>query len=134
MKRELRDEWVERLLSGEYEQCESVLRSAEQSNAFCCLGVLADIYAPDDWNTRVEDLLDRTAGWYEHQGCDALLSADMCESLGITSDQQNYYAEQNDAGKTFPEIAEMIGADDDLLDEYPPSEPLSDCITRPQIP
>jgi hypothetical protein len=43
MDPDIKDEWVSRLRSGDYEQTTGQLRDEE--NGRCCLGVLCDIYA-----------------------------------------------------------------------------------------
>lgn len=45
MKQEIRDEWVKRLRSGDYEQGLGYLRHGEEGEAstYCCLGVLCEI-------------------------------------------------------------------------------------------
>lgn len=49
MKRELRDEWVRRLRSGQYKQGRSRFRSTDDT--FCCLGVLADVLVDEGLGT-----------------------------------------------------------------------------------
>ena len=41
MKSEIKKLWVEALRSGEYQQCKGVLHD---SNGYCCLGVLTELY------------------------------------------------------------------------------------------
>jgi len=45
MKPEIKARWVEALRSGKYEQGRGALRS--DTNQFCCLGVLCDLYAKE---------------------------------------------------------------------------------------
>lgn len=42
MKEDIKNEWVKRLRSGDYEQAQSALFNPE-NNAYCCLGVLCEI-------------------------------------------------------------------------------------------
>jgi hypothetical protein len=42
VKKQLRDEWVKALRSGEYKQCRGTLYDYNKT-AFCCLGVLSEI-------------------------------------------------------------------------------------------
>ena len=50
MDPELKSRWVAALRSGKYAQGRHSLRSADDK--FCCLGVLADVLAPEDWEKR----------------------------------------------------------------------------------
>lgn len=43
-----KDKWLAALRSGDYKQTKGKL-STTHGKRFCCLGVLADIIAPDDW-------------------------------------------------------------------------------------
>ena len=45
--RELRDEWVAALRSGDYPQGQGALKTAD---GYCCLGVLCDIVDPKGWS------------------------------------------------------------------------------------
>lgn len=47
MKEEVKAELIRRLESGQVRQASCSLRTSD--NAFCCLGVICDIVAPDDW-------------------------------------------------------------------------------------
>ena len=49
MDKELKAKWIAALRSGKYKQGAGELKTSE--NSFCCLGVLADVIAPDDWMT-----------------------------------------------------------------------------------
>lgn len=44
MKPEIKDKWLDALRSGKYKQTKNMLRN---KNAYCCLGVLADIYSKE---------------------------------------------------------------------------------------
>ena len=51
MIKEIKEDWIKALRSGDYEQGEEYLRSGE--NHFCCLGVLCDLFLNEktgrDW-------------------------------------------------------------------------------------
>lgn len=50
INRELIEQWLEALKSGNYKQVQGKLRTPEAERpGHCCLGVLADIVAPDNW-------------------------------------------------------------------------------------
>ena len=48
MKKEVKEQWLEALRSDKYRQARNTLRS-ETGKAFCCLGVLNDLYMDDDF-------------------------------------------------------------------------------------
>jgi len=47
MKKEVMEQWVKALRSGDYKQCEGALQDA--SGNYCCLGVLCDISKLTEW-------------------------------------------------------------------------------------
>ena len=94
--------WVEALRSGKYEQGRHRLRDNE--NGFCCLGVACDVFGPDDWDG------------LKFLGEVSYLPPAVMEFFGI-SDRRAFYrhdlmkttlADQNDKGKSFAEIADII--------------------------
>lgn len=48
MNGELKAKWLEALRSGRYKQGQGRLR--DESNQFCCLGVLCDVGVPGQWD------------------------------------------------------------------------------------
>jgi hypothetical protein len=56
MNAELKAQWIAALRSGEYEQGSWQLRygSPDEGLNHCCLGVLCDVVAPDNWNDNNE--------------------------------------------------------------------------------
>ena len=44
MDQDVKQEWIEALRSGDYEQGVGALRKANGTDTFCCLGVLCDLY------------------------------------------------------------------------------------------
>src|SRR6185503_10300407 len=54
MNPEFKAKWLEALRSGRYQQATDVLR--DESNCFCCLGVLADIIDPTGWSPTVAEI------------------------------------------------------------------------------
>lgn len=107
--------WVEALRSGEYRQTREVLRD---EHGFCCLGVACDLYAKEH-----PDI----SQWYEHsydRGFDfddllGTLPTHVRDWLGLNYDDGRYatgsLTEDNDDGKTFAEIADIIESEPDLL-------------------
>lgn len=86
----------------------------------CCLGVLCDLLAKNDWQQEewVDDddveptILDEPD--FEHDwhhswdNGENLLSDYALAQVGLTEDQQNALAQLNDGGKSFSEIADFI--------------------------
>ena len=121
MKKEIADELVTALRSGDYPQARSQLRTPD---GYCCLGVLCDIA----YNEEVID------GWMEHvnpndgltryriAGESGILPDSVQQWAGMKTDNGGYYldnddpeeemanclAQDNDGGKTFAEIADFI--------------------------
>ncbi len=97
--------WVEALRSGVYEQGKSVLRNDTE---FCCLGVIADEVAPNNWS--------KESGTYYHtftynittHKTYGTLSHTLCDFLGISATEMGLLINMNDSGKTFAEIADWI--------------------------
>lgn len=55
MNQQIKEQWVAALRSGEYQQTRTVLHDSE---GFCCLGVLADLYLKEvgkKWDVIAED-------------------------------------------------------------------------------
>lgn len=104
MNPEIKAKWVAALRSGKYKQGQGELRDGKK---FCCLGVLCDIHAKTNrgkWSA---------AGTYH--GEDLVLPVDVRKWAGLkeqnpilTGPSLTTLAEENDAGKTFTEIASLI--------------------------
>ena len=99
----IKEEWVKRLRSGEYEQGQGVLKDIDDT--YCCLGVLASIY-----------LDEHNKGWRFEECYDRLyLPKAIVNWAGLS----NYYNDinindkcslvsMNDEGCSFEEIADVI--------------------------
>ncbi len=104
-QKEHRRLWVEALRSGKYQQGDGVLRS---DGKFCCLGVACDISGLGEWI--VEDGNDR----YEFDGDirSGGIPRAMLGYFGLKETMGEYgltsLADQNDNGKPFTEIADII--------------------------
>ena len=44
-----REQWIEALRSGKYEQAKGILRDVDDNNKFCCLGVACEISGLGEW-------------------------------------------------------------------------------------
>lgn len=122
---EARQNWVEALRSGEYEQGKAVLRTGD--NRYCCLGVACDLLRKLEgighWDTSTLDFVvssRENGGVFEKRSGSLPLVA--CKWLGGVShcgrlnDGSNYLDALNDEGKTFSEIANLIESGDLALD------------------
>lgn len=116
--------WVAALRSGEYKQAKGALRKRD---AFCCLGVLCDLYSkspegtaagavwvdgrfyedPDDTLGQEEVLPPRVREWIGTTN-DAAGETEREDEYGERS--TNVLTEWNDTGVPFAEIADMIEA------------------------
>lgn len=102
MNEELKQQWVEALRSGEYQQTTGCLRDI---GGFCCLGVLCDILDRSCWDVHTDDSYGVTDYSYGDGDEDALIPADISERIGLPRRVQEDLAELNDHGFSFAEIA-----------------------------
>lgn len=99
--------WVEALRSGAYRQTHGVLRTSNEPDAYCCLGVLTDLYCKETRSTWGEALAGhedeclppRVRVWAGTDSEDPDLN-DGAESRSASG--------FNDDGTSFTEIADMI--------------------------
>lgn len=112
MQAELKQQWLEALRSGKYEQGQSNLCSISYRGGFehCCLGVLAEVYGRKRSDLINHDHLDRI-------GLSRLLGEWGDHDLGFNANNpethhtvQRKLAAMNDGGKSFAEIADWIEA------------------------
>lgn len=125
MKAEVKELWVNALLSGEYVQATGKLHSIEMGQTgFCCLGVLCDLAVQQRIikPPKVSDTQYDTVMFYGHQEAHELLPYEVMEWAEIDSDNGTFEAiwadmtcktvaslvDLNDGGKTFIELAEYI--------------------------
>ena len=103
MKKEIADKWIEALESGKYKQAAGVLFDGE---GHCCLGVLCEVLGEKPEREH-EDYS------YQYDGDAGVLSEALMEKAGMSSDNGMLsdgitLTHENDTGKTFPEIAQII--------------------------
>lgn len=117
--------WVAALRSGEYKQTKQVLRD---SNGFCCLGVACDLYAKRGqcYGSWMED---NTFEVLQEDGNTRYLETELNRSisdwLGLQKNEATYQRpdalpewcliRDNDEGKTFAEIADIIESEPEGL-------------------
>jgi hypothetical protein len=101
MDAQLKENWVEALRSGRYEQAYSYLR---HGGGFCCLGVLCDIVDPAKWSGD-GDLKQYVDG---NDVCMGFLPFSIKDSAGITQEEETRLSVMNDEGKPLSEIADYI--------------------------
>lgn len=102
MDAQLKAKWVATLRSGNYVQSNGWLR--DRDNHCCCLGVLCDIVAPENW--RPSSALVKSA--FEHNDCVDYPAIEFLDRVGLTFHQASHLAKMNDRDDPFPVIAEYI--------------------------
>lgn len=109
--------WLTALRSGEYQQARGYLHTDE---GYCCLGVACDIYRKEtgkgEWAPSNSN--DYTPRYAFVLGCtdqELGLPDEVAAWLGLESnmgdyvnDEERTLADENDAGTTFEQIAEII--------------------------
>ena len=123
MKADIKQRWVDALRSGKYKQDIGHLRTRK---GFCCLGVLCDVYSPENWVATGETINDevfenwhyKTVDEFGNHYAGEVLPHDVMEfcDMGTASPEifiphgQKYktLASINDDGATFAEIADLI--------------------------
>jgi len=112
VNQEIKEKWIEALLSGNYKQGQNYLRDSGEQ--FCCLGVLCDLYVKEghgQW--------EKEGHYWRLGGRNGFLSGPVMEWAGLTSscgweiqeyenDEDKSLVQMNDSGRTFVEIAEKI--------------------------
>lgn len=119
MNQDVKEKWLKVLRSGEYEQGRGQLRS---DNKFCCLGVLCEIYrqetgkgrwvvygqfTDENGNSSFSALPKKVVEWAELPG----ENPDVRKPAIYRSSGGYCLAQQNDAGATFEQIAQIIEAE-----------------------
>lgn len=130
MNPEWRDRWVTALRSGDYSQGVGSLMGAEDT--FCCLGVLCNIFNPDNWDSNMKSAQycyeytgdeddpshdDKSDHWEETHS-DTELPGSLSAHLNIEPDDEQTLIAFNDGVNgvrnplgihlTFSEIADII--------------------------
>lgn len=119
MNQQIKQKWVDALLSGKYKQGMGMLRS--RNDKFCCLGVLCDLYVKETgamWSKKastshymiggIDDILPlEVAEW---AGCDQSppVIARYVDKRGKMKEQNQTLGDINDFGVRFTTIATYI--------------------------
>lgn len=110
MNQEVKEKWVKALRSGEYKQG---FRALRRGDAFCCLGVLCDIFAKEkglDWDAdcRFMDeggvLPTTVKKWAELSSCNPIAEKENKDQVSL----EIAFTELNDRGCSFGDIADKI--------------------------
>lgn len=116
MKKEIADLWVKELRSGKWEQGTRYLCKDQK---YCCLGVLCEIALREgvDILKKAKNVDDELYYVYGKDRAISILPGEVMNWAEIATFVGNYtgsytdelsLTEQNDSGKTFEEIAEVI--------------------------
>jgi len=104
--------WLKALLSDEYKQGKGFLcQRGESFNKFCCLGVACDLYQQEIGDLEILEMANhKDILYYDEERCE--LPSKVQNWLGLKSYEGEYNSnsliDDNDQGKTFPEIVEII--------------------------
>ena len=106
MKKLIKKRWLKALRSGKYKQGRELLAfraDKEEKYGYCCLGVLADIVAKDEW--RVSRTIHGTALTLQDSACYLVEKY----RYGLTDENMRTLVYMNDTEwKDFKEIADWI--------------------------
>ncbi len=120
MNTTIKQKWVEALRSGEYKQTKSKLHDDE---GFCCLGVLCDLYRKEHndsitWKLVKDDIFKIVFQFNDNEGIPPKIVREWAGIENSIDDDNNPYGSynekrdslvnDNDTGKTFEEIAQII--------------------------
>ena len=92
----LRQQWIEALESGKYEQGIFFLKNRGQ---YCCLGVLCEVAGLKG---------QEKEGITHYEGDSRTISIELCRSVGLRAGQQIDLASLNDCGANFKYIAQWL--------------------------
>jgi hypothetical protein len=120
MNADIKKRWIDALRSGGYQQTTGVLHD-EDANGFCCLGVLCDIAVKEGVVKSAElravesgDRDGRRVTAYDYEFGVLPDSVKVWADIPVSNpdviidNRQTSLAEENDGGKTFSEIADII--------------------------
>lgn len=117
MRQEVRDEWVAALRSGDYKQGTGALRTTEDDgDQYCCLGVLCELAvkhqvipaAELDGNLWTYGQGDDTSEAYLPDAVQQWAGVERRGVLELPGVRFVSLADENDRGKRFDQIADLI--------------------------
>lgn len=118
MNVDIADRWVAALLSGKYAQGKGLLRQRHEDGAeqYCCLGVLCELYLEDHPDSPLfpvfrPDLKPANSDngkLYQYGECGELPPDEIQEWAGISCNNCSNLSEENDMGKSFEQLADLI--------------------------
>ena len=100
--------WIEELRNGHRKQGKGRLRTSP-NNRFCCLGILCELAVA----AGVIPAPTLSGDSYEYEACRSIPPAAVCSWAGMRNStgsyaHGNFLVVDNDRGKTFAEIADII--------------------------
>jgi hypothetical protein len=108
MKKKIAQKWAAALRSGKYRQAKGALCAADDAG-YCCLGVLCELYREEtqkgQWISRAFDVGGNRWAFKLPQSVAAW--AGVRSAVGMYRETSSLM-EDNDQGKTFAEIADII--------------------------
>lgn len=115
MKPEIKQKWVAALRSGQYSQATGRLR---RQDAYCCLGVLCDLYQKETGDGQWVPIDPITTDGYDFLNSNALVPTEVQRWAGLPSADPSVpvpglnvprgLAYLNDNGNKFTDIADII--------------------------
>ncbi len=128
MNKEIKEKWINALLSGEYKQCRGKLIKVENNKrSFCCLGVLTDLaikegVISDEWKFNNNPKSLSYGEYVIGQEENSVLIKEVMEWAGLSDFDGTYFgtydngvfkppqtlAVKNDTGASFKQIANII--------------------------
>jgi hypothetical protein len=119
MNKDIKTQWVGALRSGEYTQGIGQLRegSEGEAGAYCCLGVLCELYdkamGGDCWEYGSVETPNGFQQQYTHKGENNYPSCEVMDWAGLwVTESESIDGEglvsANDGGQSFEEIADII--------------------------
>lgn len=113
MNKEIKTRWIDALRSGKYKQTQRLLKSiVGLEEHYCCLGVLCDVLKDDvkgQWRGTIFETPLLKRGSQRVLPCEICMLAEVSHVGNYTKDgKKNFLTDDNDTGKTFEEIANII--------------------------
>ncbi len=112
MDKDIKEEWIDRLRSGNYNQTTGYLNRTNLTDSLpggeighCCLGILCEIAVERGISTKEEIVGD---GYAEFDGVYGMPSNYVLDWASLTFDDASYLSTENDSGVPFTSIADII--------------------------